>query len=358
MADPLTVVVLIVAGHAQDATKQALVRAVDDAIGPSVVVEVRETPTEPDNDEAVGLEHSAHAIALAELELEDVATHRMRLRVHLAESGRWIERQVIFGAADADAERGRALGYAVATMVPYRATEAFSLAGPRAPTPSPPPPPPPPPPAAQPPLPPPPTRATAPSSDPSVPLATSAEVKESNRSLIEGARVFSVDVVAVGAAGFTGDSVDEIGGGVAAQWFLYPHIALRLGLTMRGGSVEAANGTTLSIAGSAGLAWHPWRTGRGKPFGLGVRVDWLVLDESLKHYPTGPQDSQDSDARPVTAVDALVDAYIRVAGGVAWVVGLGIENDFGQTRVEFSGMQVATIPALHGIAESGIRLEF
>jgi hypothetical protein len=332
MAGPFTVVVLIVAGHEPEAATQALVRAVHDAMGPSVLVDVSETPVEPDGDEAVAFEASAHANALAEVQEDEEGGRRVRLRVHVAGSDRWLERQIAFEASDADSERGRTLGYVLAAMLPSRAPEA-SLE------------------------PPPPTVAPAASPAPR-PTATSAGTGETPRPARGSTPSLAFDVVALATTAFDA-AANALGGGVTAQWFPQQHVSLRLGFTTRGGTVEAANGSTLDFAGVAGLEWHPWRALRGGPLGLAFRADYLCEYQSLTHYPTGiPGDLEATQSRWVSAVDAFADGSVRVADGLELVVGLGIEDAFRPIDVEVGGTQVATIPALRAVAETGLRIEF
>jgi hypothetical protein len=331
MAGPLTVVVLIVAGHEPDATTQALVRAMDDAIGPTVVVDLRETPVEPDGDQAVALEAGAHASALAELEFDQAGGRHVRLRVHLAASDRWLERQVAFEASDADAERGRTLGYVLAAMLPSRAPDV-SLDTPPQP--------------AAPPAPPEPG-----------PSATSAEAGEAPRRVGDSAPSLAFDLMALVATGFD-DIGDTFGGGLAAHWFPEPHVSLRLGVSLRGGNFEPANGIMLNFAGAAGVAWHPWRAVRHRPFGMSVRLDYLVGGQSLTHYSTGgPSDPQVTWSRSLAAVDGFVDGTFRFAPGADFVLGLGIEYALGATYIDHGGGQVE-LPVLQAVAESGLRVEF
>ena len=428
MAGLFTVVVLIVAGHEPDAMTQALARAVDDAIGPNVRVDVRETPVPANTDEAALLERGAHASALAEIESEAGDNHRVRLRVHLAANGRWFERHVLFGAADADAERGRALGYALAAMVPPPAVPPPTVPPPTAspstvPPPTVPPsapplpagfppgPPPPavPPSAGPPPGPPPPTvppsagpppgsppptvppsagppSAGSPPGSPtptvparaseappesrrrpevptSVPatrsMPPSAETSESVPELTPGSTpTLAFDFLGLVALDPDG-AATVAGGGVTGQWFPHRHFSLRLGFIIRGGTVEVANAAILDFAGGAGLAWHPWRAVRGRPFGLAVRADYLVEYLSMTRYPTGaPGVVEETQSRAVSAVDAFVEGSVRLASGLELVIGLGIEDDFSPTYITVRAAQVATIPELRAMAETGLRIGF
>jgi len=96
--------------------------ATHDALG-GALVEVRETRGLPDDETAVAIETSAHADAVVELGWADPRHRQANLRLHIASGGRWIERVIHFKPSDAQAERGRTLGFAVASMLPEAAAE-------------------------------------------------------------------------------------------------------------------------------------------------------------------------------------------------------------------------------------------
>ncbi|MDP9149257.1 MAG: hypothetical protein M3O36_04855, partial [Myxococcota bacterium] len=117
MADPLIVIVFVAAGGAADATTHAMERATHDALGLEAHVEVHETEIVPSDLDVLITEQRAHAAAVVELTWAEQG-RQARLRVHVAQSGRWISRSIGFLPSDADAERGRTIGFAVASMLP------------------------------------------------------------------------------------------------------------------------------------------------------------------------------------------------------------------------------------------------
>lgn len=131
--DPLIVIVFVAAGGAADATTRAMERAAQDALGLEAHVDVHETGTVPSDLDVLVSEQKAHAAAVVELTWAEQG-RQARLRVHVARSGRWISRSIGFVPSDADAERGRTIGFAVASMLPGTAEEPT----PHAPEPSPP----------------------------------------------------------------------------------------------------------------------------------------------------------------------------------------------------------------------------
>jgi hypothetical protein len=147
------------------------------------------------------------------------------------------------------------------------------------------------------------------------------------------------------AIGFDATGFDA-GGGLAVHWFAQPHVSVRVGIAVRGADVDPANGILVSIAGEAGVAWHPWRAVRGRPFGMSVRFDYLAMEQLLTPYH-----------RENSALDGFIDGTFRFASDADFVLGLGVEQWLGVTYIENGRARIA-LPALRGVAESGLRLEF
>src|SRR4051794_14459370 len=114
----VTVILLLVAqGEATDASTQGAVRASHEIFGSNVEVRVREIEHVPDDDLALRLESATHASATIELSWDH--EHRLAtLRYHLASEDGYRVRSIGFSARDAPAERGRTIGFAVASMIP------------------------------------------------------------------------------------------------------------------------------------------------------------------------------------------------------------------------------------------------
>jgi hypothetical protein len=117
MADPVTLVILLAAGEAASPTAAAMAQGARDAFA-GVVAEVQESPTVPTDADALAVESQSHPDAVAELIWHDADRRNASLRVHLRQSHRWIERSFRFGPSDPPVERGRTLGFAVASILP------------------------------------------------------------------------------------------------------------------------------------------------------------------------------------------------------------------------------------------------
>src|SRR5438105_1789744 len=125
-AAALTLLVLVASGDGgRDAgglVATSMARAVREALGEGAQVIVREAPRLPSDDDAIALARELQAGAVIELVWRDPEHRRATLHFH-ADGGasRWTDREVGFDATDADAERGRMIGFALASMLPERA---------------------------------------------------------------------------------------------------------------------------------------------------------------------------------------------------------------------------------------------
>jgi len=161
----------------------------------------------------------------------------------------------------------------------------------------------------------------------------------------------AIDLLALGAIGISG-SAESAGGGAAGNWFVFRTLALRLAAGVRAGAIGSARGVgTLAFLGAAGVAWHPWRSTSSQPLGLSIRVDYLF--DQL--FGTG---FTDSHTRSASAVDAVVEAGLRLTTDVDVLVGIGLENVFATTDIDVLGAQVGMLPTLSAVAEAGVRLRF
>jgi hypothetical protein len=63
-------------------------------------------------------------------------------------------------------------------------------------------------------------------------------------------------------------------------------------------------------------------------------------------------------SKTLPAIDALAELALSVTTAVDIVAGLGIEAAISETPIAIEGQVQDTIPALHGLAEMGIRISF
>jgi hypothetical protein len=321
MSTALTLVVLIASGAAgggaSDPSAGAMVRAARHALGAATRVIVRDLPPSLDDADAVAMGHALGADVVVELAWGDAARRRATVRVHADAAPRWIDRDIGFDAGDADRERGRTLGFAVASMLPEREGA--------------------------------PPRDEIPDDD--APEARdpgpTPEVRPRPRAR------FAVDALGAGSIGVAGYA-DAVGGAVRAAWYVGPRFALRAGGAFRTGSIVAADGTLRSVALSAGVGWRAVIPSSRAPLGAGLRADAVLLRDIVARSGGG----EPAQGRWLPAVDLTLEGTYRAFDPVSFVFAGGAELAFGATDVLVAGRQVAAIPPLRLVGEVGIRLEF
>jgi hypothetical protein len=348
MADPLTILLFVATGEGSDATTRAMARATREALGYGASVEVRETASELTDDDALVAEQLAHADALVELTWSDPSHRNAALRVHVARSGRWIGRSLGFMASDAGSERGRTIGFAVASMLPEAAGEGQAVSSTPGPEPGPPQSPP-----ASPPV-------SAPLAEPAaprdVPLPTPPQ----------GLPSFALDLFGLAATGVGGDG-DGAGGGAAFSWFVWAPVSLRLGAGLRAGNINSgvARFATLTATASAGVAWHPMRSTPSHPFGMSLRADYLLVYQSARRVPASSARCEQG-ARAIGRCDGWLSG-IGLVADAAWlfspdaaaIVGLGLEDVFVTTNLSIQGhAYAAALPPLRAVVEAGVSVRF
>jgi hypothetical protein len=297
-----------------------------EALGNEDAVVVREVEV-PSDGEALRIERAVPSQTVAQVAWLDPAHTRARVRVHAAETGRWTERTIVFSSVDTSVERGRALGFAVTSMLPEE-TLAANLH----------------------------RRAEGP------PVLSRTP---------DGDYGTSLRLALVGTLGLGGNATG-LGGAVAGEFYVTPTWLVRLSFSARQGDVALRNETAAQsatdLAGYVGLgvAYWPMRRSPGRALTLGVRVDALVLFHSVK----GPRLEGD----PAFAMERMVIVRrnkvlpgLGAMGEVAWnvlgpvemVASLGLEIAAGNTPLELNGKPTEKkIPILRAVGEAGIRLSF
>jgi hypothetical protein len=113
-----TLIVIAIALEASDPTVVGLERAAQTTLGPGASIEVETVPSDPSDLEVAARINTAQGIVELSLSADRA---RALLHCYLVSEKRWVDRHVTFQPGDElsqaeAAERGRLLGYAVATM--------------------------------------------------------------------------------------------------------------------------------------------------------------------------------------------------------------------------------------------------
>jgi len=361
MGAPLTIVILVAAGGASEPATLAIERTTNKALGRDARVIVRESAGPPSDGEALAVEEEANGGAVVEVTWGEQGHRVATLRLHLAGRPRWTERTIGFRAADADSERGRTLGFTLASMLPEpdasldapfpapapAPTPASARTLASAPTPAPAP-----------------TLASTPTPAPAPTLASPASPAAASTIAIaelvppwtsDGDLRWAVDLFGVGATGL-GGQVQSAGGGAALETFLLSLLSVRIGGAIRAGELGSASARTLILLASAGLALHPWRR-PSHVFGAALRVDYVMMSQSVTHFSATGADLS-TRARLLSGVDALVETEWRLGEGTDLLAGAGIEEMLATTYVDLNGHRMATVSGTNFVAEAGLRLRF
>jgi len=302
---------LVAAGEADAPATQAMVQALTEALGGELVASVQESARPPSDEELLALELSSGSGAVATVRWSGELRLQAQVRLHLRASGRWIERGLAFATTDAPRERGRTLGFALASMFPGHDPAPPRPAGPAV--------------VQSPPITPPPWR-------------------------------LALDALVMGSLGVNGDA-DGLGGCFAVRHALWKSLAVRAELGGRTGVVQAAQATSLSARVAAGLAWTVFDDVPTRRANVGLRGDLALFYESLGHLSPDDVD-RDSRGRFLPGADLVLEGSLRVLGQAALVLGAGAELAFGHTDVYVHQRQVAVVPALRLVTSLGLRHYF
>ena len=319
----LLVVILVAIGEANHPATLGAAAATRELLGPDLAVEVREMEVVPNDERALSLGTALHAAAVAELAW-DVATHRqVRIRFHLDRRPGFNDRLILFSEADDIAERGRTVGYAIASMMTAPAMD--------------------------------PTRPTPPSR----PESGSAPPVAHPESGVKTSTSRAMDVAAAGAIGVNGPA-SGWGASLSGRWTFIAPLAVRVGASARAGQVTPAQSTSLFMHAAAGVAWTMLPATRTTPLELGARLDALLMREQLTHF-----DAEDAtDTEPVTAMrwlpgaDAAFEATWLFSPNAGFLGSFGAELALGRTDVTIHREWVASIPPVRLVLQLGVRAMF
>jgi hypothetical protein len=295
----LLVVILVAVGEANHPATRGAARAARELLGADHEVQIREIDRVPDDARASAIGSDLHARAVVELAWDQPNHEQVQIRFQVDPRPGFSDRFIRFANTDDLAERGRTVGYAIASTV----------AGPREPTP-------------------------APEASPAVVGRASAERAPS---------------VAGPAGGW--------GGSLSGRWYFVPAFALRAGASARSGTIGAVQSTSLFLHAAAGIAWVPIAASAERPFELGARLDGLLLREQLTHFSA--DDIEPVTAmRWLPGGDLALEGSWFFSASAGLLASFGAEVAFGQTDVTLHQQIVTTIPSLRLVFQAGVRAAF
>jgi hypothetical protein len=337
---PSILLIVIAAGEANDPTVRTVAATAQEALGTHARVLVRESAGAPSDADALAAERSEGADITVELSWTAARHQQALLRMHVVRTDRWVQRVIGFASSDIDAERGRTLGYAIASIAPESSgggtvdTAAASTA--TAPIQGPPA-----------------SRETAVGGT----TASMGGAERQATAPLTEAR-FALDLLA-SAADDIGVDAKEVGGSATLEWLPRRWLSVRLGGGLRGGPLDAVQATTMTgwaLAG-AGVRLAPWRA--RIPAAFSFRAEFLVVYEMLAHFANG-NPTPDDRSGLLPGADLMADASWGLTPDVELILGGGIEDVFASTEVTVRGVGVqrATLSPWHASLEGGLRLRF
>jgi hypothetical protein len=295
-------------------------------------VELERVSKLPSDDEAVRRAEAAKASSVIEVSWPDADARRARLHALLKLKSSWIDRDVLFESTSAPWERGRAVGLAIAAMLPdENAPEKEPEKEPEKPP------------------------------EPAV-FAPTPVLKDSKAApkpdVIEPPRKppsLRVDLTVLGELGesFRGDPV---GGGarVAGTYWFSPYVGVRVLGGARGSAINDVGASVTRFDGGAGLAVRLWGSTEGLRFA--VYGDFRVARETVTRTRFDGEEERRGRTLPYVALTG--EAGLALARHLGVVITVGSEVALGRTTLAVRDSAVGSLPRVALVGGLGLRWAF
>jgi hypothetical protein len=310
VADPLVVLVFVVSAGPVEPAGSAMTSATRRALGRDAVVLVEQRSELPTLDEAQSLGEREHAAAVVEVDWHDADRTHATVRVHVVRRSGWALRDFTFLPADPLDERGRTIGFAMASLIDSGDGLAEGAASPE--------------------------RSLSRGDHP-------PDERRSSWLMIDAAGVGTLG----SEAGTTSGGVE-----VAGLALFHPRLAGVISAGTRFGDIAGAQSTFWSIQLGCGAAWRAMVFPTRCPFELDLRAD--VLATFLRAARQGEtQSAWQPGAR--LGVEA---AWFPLGPSLGFIALAGGEAAFGSASVVVGSRMVATVSPWRGVGEHGLRSRF
>jgi hypothetical protein len=305
--------ILVATGEARAPATAAMAAAAAEVVGDQGGVRIVEVSTRGDA-EVLRVEREVDARVVVALAWSDERHIRAHLRLHAARTDRWVDRDFAFADADTPPERGRALGFAMASMLPE--------------------------------------------GDPSLPLATNdvARGAPPDEPPLGRTAVEAMFLAGTGVGGPAGG----LGGRLSLERFVTGRVSLGVSLASRLGRIASLGARELtSSLGAGGALWAVAPTS-SRALGLALRAELLFLHEDVEHADSTGQATWKSHA--LLGAGGGVEGTLRLAGPLELVLAAAAELAFGTVDVTVvaaaptGGTQ--HIPPARVVADVGLRARF
>ncbi|AKV02279.1 hypothetical protein AKJ09_08942 [Labilithrix luteola] len=283
-----------------------------------------------DDDESLLARATAEHRSLLGVVRWDDAGQQATLHFVRPAEGQWNDRRIEFEPSDAPAERGRTVGFALASMVPEDVARATSP-----PRPGPP--------------------------ETSQPLSPAPDgPHEQPRPARRAGPLAESSFITLDACASVTSGIDGFGGGaggvLGARLRLGGAFRLRLAAGLRAGSIAPAQATTRLLSGAVGLAWQPWLDA-SRRWSAGARIDVLLLHQEVSHLSADDIEPARL-GRLVPGASVAAEAAYRLGDQVALVIAAGPEVAFGRLDVVVHDHHVASLAPVSVFVEGGLRVSF
>jgi len=345
----VTLIVLVIAQQASDPSTVAFERAARRALGRDADLQIQLVAADPPDEESIS--RAANADGVVELSWTPDGT-KARVHCYLRRDARWIDREISFGAGTASAEReaterGRLLGFAVATMF----AEEQAPDGERVATPEP----------AAAPAPPAKTQPKAKAQPKASPQAATpvdgAPTRDDSADTSEPRLTHStrsIEFAGIASSGLEG-TASGLGAtaGLRLAWF--GPLWGRFFVSGRSGNIPKAQASTRTGLLGVGVALAALPISHR--FELGLRLDAFASYFDVTHLSEDDK-APDQRSRWLPGGDLLLEGGVRLGGGTGLFLGGGAEAVLGRTDVYTHGTRVAVVPPFRVVGEFGFRTRF
>jgi hypothetical protein len=314
----VALIVLLVALDAADSSTGAFESTLRSTLGHSARLQLERVAEDPPDQESAA--RGSQVDGVVELTWSPDRS-RARLHCYLSGQERWVDREITFSGSAGNleqeaSERGRLLGFAVATMF------AEDSAPPAPATPSP-------------------------------PTAQRPAQVAKPRVAVQ-ARLRSLEFAGIASSG-VGGTASGLGASAGARWHWLGPLALRGFIAGRAGNVPEAQASTRTAHVGAGLSGNFLRS--TMPVELGVRADALMSYFQASHLSEDDV-VPDTKSRWLPGFDLVLEGGFRFAGSAGLFAGAGVEAMAGSTEMYTHGRRVAVVPPVRLVGELGFRTRF
>jgi hypothetical protein len=300
LAATALLVIWVSAAELSSPGTQALVHTARDALGPTMEVRVAAA--------AEGARPGPSTPTTGVVELSWESESGARLHCYVPASGRWVDRSVTFGNDDPPVERGRTLGFLVASIFVEEPRRERAIPAPKPPSP---------------------------------PVAPKA------RSTRAGA---AAAMTVVGP----GDGT-SFGGRVVLDYRVLSSLRVGVAGEARFGTLPSAQATSRLLGVGGQVTWEAWQPEAHSYVGPSVTA--YAAELRITHLsPEGPVAASKSHWFP--AVQPVLGGGIGIGAASAAYVEVGAEIVTGRTTIEVEGERRARTAYVTPTARIGLRTEF